>query len=58
MNHAPRPKGPKVINHGLHLMLTVFSCGVWGVTGWPIAWLCAPRMPAPYPPPPPTYPYR
>lgn len=24
--------------HGLHLVLTVLTVGVWGVTGWPIAW--------------------
>lgn len=24
--------------HGLHLVLTLFTCGVWAITGWPIAW--------------------
>lgn len=24
-------------NHGLHLVLSLLTCGVWAVTGWPIA---------------------
>ncbi|MFI6339430.1 hypothetical protein [Streptomyces sp. NPDC050535] len=24
-------------NHGLHVFLTIISCGLWAVTGWPIA---------------------
>jgi hypothetical protein len=24
-------------NHGLHLVLTILTCGVWAITGWPIA---------------------
>lgn len=24
-------------NHGLHLVLSVMTCGLWAVTGWPIA---------------------
>lgn len=24
-------------NHGLHLFLTVCTCGLWAITGWPIA---------------------
>lgn len=24
-------------NHGLHLVLTLLTCGLWAVTGWPIA---------------------
>lgn len=24
-------------NHGLHLFLTLITCGVWAITGWPIA---------------------
>lgn len=24
--------------HGLHLVLTVLTCGLWAVTGWPLAW--------------------
>lgn len=24
-------------NHGLHVVLTVLTCGIWAVTGWPIA---------------------
>jgi hypothetical protein len=24
-------------NHGLHLTLTICTCGIWAITGWPIA---------------------
>lgn len=24
-------------NHGLHLFLTICTCGMWAITGWPIA---------------------
>jgi hypothetical protein len=24
-------------NHGLHVVLTILTCGVWAITGWPIA---------------------
>lgn len=24
-------------NHGLHLVLSLLTCGLWAVTGWPIA---------------------
>lgn len=24
-------------NHGLHLVLTLLTCGMWAITGWPIA---------------------
>lgn len=24
-------------SHGLHLVLTVLTCGMWAITGWPIA---------------------
>lgn len=24
-------------NHGLHIVLTLCTCGLWAVTGWPIA---------------------
>ncbi|MEU5834499.1 hypothetical protein ABZ820_12615 [Streptomyces diacarni] len=24
-------------NHGLHLVLTLLTCGIWAITGWPIA---------------------
>ncbi|MFE5628464.1 SHOCT domain-containing protein [Streptomyces sp. NPDC056543] len=24
-------------NHGLHVFLTIISCGLWAITGWPIA---------------------
>ncbi len=24
--------------HGLHLVLTLCTCGMWAFTGWPLAW--------------------
>lgn len=24
-------------NHALHIVLTVLTCGLWAITGWPIA---------------------
>lgn len=27
----------KSASHGLHLVLTFLTCGMWAVTGWPIA---------------------
>lgn len=24
-------------NHGLHVVLTFMTCGLWAITGWPIA---------------------
>lgn len=24
--------------HGLHLILTVMTCGMWSLIGWPVAW--------------------
>lgn len=24
-------------NHGLHVFLSIITCGVWAITGWPIA---------------------
>lgn len=24
-------------NHGLHIFLTIITCGFWAITGWPIA---------------------
>lgn len=24
-------------NHGLHIVLTILTCGIWAITGWPIA---------------------
>ena len=24
-------------NHGLHIVLSVLTCGLWAITGWPIA---------------------
>jgi hypothetical protein len=28
----------KPTNHTLHLILTLLTCGIWAVTGWPAAW--------------------
>ncbi|MFE2019873.1 hypothetical protein ACFW9O_17740 [Streptomyces sp. NPDC059499] len=24
-------------NHGLHIVLSILTCGLWAITGWPIA---------------------
>lgn len=24
-------------NHGLHVVLTILTCGLWAISGWPIA---------------------
>ena len=43
-------------NHGLHLVLTILTCGLWALTGWPIAALLGRKttttttMAAPAPP--------
>ena len=26
-------------SHGLHLVLTLLTCGMWALTGWPAMWL-------------------
>jgi hypothetical protein len=50
-------------NHGLHLALTLLTCGMWAITGWPIAAIIGRRTrvrvygQAPiawFPPPPPV----
>ncbi|MFE0079196.1 hypothetical protein [[Kitasatospora] papulosa] len=49
-------------NHTLHIILTIATCGLWAITGWPIAAIMGRKtvttMPAPppvqqgyYPPP-------
>lgn len=55
-------------NHGLHVALTIFTCGIWAITGWPIAAAMGrkttttatpayapPPYQQPYGPPPPGY---
>ncbi|GGW41252.1 hypothetical protein [Streptomyces xantholiticus] len=24
-------------NHGLHVVLSILTCGIWAITGWPLA---------------------
>lgn len=31
-------KTKKRTSHGLHVFLSIITCGVWAITGWPIAW--------------------
>lgn len=76
MQPLPPPQAQTVVtkrgaNHGLHLVLTLLTCGIWAVTGWPIAAIMGRRSTAtaypagppqgyyPYPgqQPPPGYPY-
>lgn len=36
----PRPQQyvtKRGANHGLHVVLTILTCGLWAFTGWPIA---------------------
>jgi len=38
--HPPPPQRyteKRGANHTLHLILTICTCGVWGLIGWPIA---------------------
>lgn len=38
MNYQPhRQVVKRGANHGLHLVLTILTCGMWAFTGWPIA---------------------
>jgi hypothetical protein len=43
-------------NHGLHLVLSIFTCGMWAITGWPIAAAIGRRRTVRGPLPPPYYP--
>jgi hypothetical protein len=43
-NPAPYPrkqvtKSRKKTRHGLHLVLTLCTCGVWAIIGWPWVWM-------------------
>ncbi|ADE43485.1 gp18 [Streptomyces phage phiSASD1] len=39
----PYPQAPQTVvtkrgaNHGLHVFLSLITCGLWAITGWPIA---------------------
>jgi hypothetical protein len=75
MQPLPPPQAQTVVtkrgaNHGLHLVLTLCTCGIWAITGWPIAAIMGrrstttvyPQAPQGYYPPqqqvpPPGYPY-
>lgn len=41
--YQPYPQQPQRVtvkrgaNHTLHVVLTVLTCGIWAITGWPIA---------------------
>ncbi len=40
MYQPPQPQRQVVkrgANHGLHIVLTILTCGIWAITGWPIA---------------------
>ncbi|MGW4810539.1 hypothetical protein ACWEPB_02690 [Kitasatospora cineracea] len=44
-------------NHGLHIVLTILTCGLWAITGWPIAAAMGRKTKTTYAAPPPgTYP--
>jgi hypothetical protein len=43
-------------NHTLHLILTICTCGIWAITGWPIAAILGrKKVTTTYTPPPPQY---
>lgn len=46
-------------NHGLHIILTILTCGIWAITGWPIASAMGRKTVTTGPPPgyPPQQPY-
>lgn len=48
-------------NHGLHVFLSIVTCGLWMITGWPIATMMGrktvTRVPVPSPQAPPMPPY-
>lgn len=53
-------------NHTLHVILTICTCGIWAITGWPIAAAMGrkstttaypPQQQWQQPPPPPGYGY-
>ncbi|MEU5974384.1 hypothetical protein [Streptomyces sp. NPDC047315] len=35
--HQQRVVHKRGANHGLHIVLTILTCGLWAITGWPIA---------------------
>ncbi|GAA0704981.1 hypothetical protein GCM10010193_70020 [Kitasatospora atroaurantiaca] len=41
MSYPPPPPQRQVVkrgaNHGLHVFLSIITCGIWAITGWPIA---------------------
>lgn len=37
MNHQQRFVQKRQANHTLHIILTICTCGIWAITGWPIA---------------------
>lgn len=48
-------------NHTLHIVLSIFTCGLWTITGWPIAAAIGRKtvttVPVYMPPQPPQQPY-
>lgn len=35
--HQQKYVNKRGANHTLHLVLSIFTCGLWAITGWPIA---------------------
>lgn len=58
--HQQRYVQRRGANHGLHIVLSILTCGLWAITGWPIAAAMGrktvttipapPLPPGPYPP--------
>jgi hypothetical protein len=56
--HQPPPQKQVVkrgANHALHLFITLCTCGLWAVTGWPIAAIMGRKTVITHTPPPQPY---
>lgn len=53
MNHYTEKRGA---NHSFHLVLTLLTCGLWAITGWPIAAIMGRKRTVRGPQPPQYYP--
>ena len=54
--HDQRYVQKRQANHTLHIILTICTCGLWAITGWPIAAIMGRKTVTTGPPPPGMYP--
>jgi hypothetical protein len=54
--HEQRYVQKRQANHTLHIILTICTCGLWAITGWPIAAIMGRKTITTGPPPPGMYP--